>query len=677
MVLQDSRGGQDALQEVADLCQVSMKDRLNLMNGAEYSPPRKLTERFNNSAEYDLTSVDLELVLEALEDTDHFFVYTGSFEAHGTYIIASPTLRDQPDKIKELLYRSFQRKAEDTDARDKDGNLKKPELKGMINYSREELLLSNGEAIDRLPMPQTKASVNELVDDELDGDRVRINEPDNLDTASVRGTVNGEEKIKEPPAVYLLIFSPRQRFGWPGAILNLDLPYVDFQIHDNRIRLVADGPMQRLNAAKETFLDAFKDPPSGETFVNLDCLVQQQAHLPKLQKELRRIARSDLRLTETIVDSVSHVQKALKGFKSAMAQELLQNWFAFATEHGRKLGLSMEASAWSRFSRRLMRLAVNWVTFICDDCDPSDRKTFRWTVNALEYAMAMTAGTNVLHLDQTEFTLLRAKVGTCMQFLIGHFDILGARSGMEAKREAERIEALRRLQRMQENIDDEYGVSAQANSPSKDNPTDRITQLTEEVYGSAALDRSIRLVRDQRMTFLAALEEARKGKIDDQHLVGTVLDEQVSEDRSLLFLASSASNIALKWQQGSFIGGGANGNVYIGFNLDSGGIMAVKEIKVQDLSNSPALYKQIKDESDVMQMLSHTNIVDYYGIEVHRDRVYIFEEYCEGGSLADLLDHGRIEDEEVIMVYTLQMLHGLEYLHSKGVEHRDVKPDSK
>ena len=44
--------------------------------------------------------------------------------------------------------------------------------------------------------------------------------------------------------------------------------------------------------------------------------------------------------------------------------------------------------------------------------------------------------------------------------------------------------------------------------------------------------------------------------------------------------------------------------------------MAVKEIRVQDLANSPALYKQIKDESDVMSMLSHDNIVEYYGIEV-------------------------------------------------------------
>lgn len=56
--------------------------------------------------------------------------------------------------------------------------------------------------------------------------------------------------------------------------------------------------------------------------------------------------------------------------------------------------------------------------------------------------------------------------------------------------------------------------------------------------------------------------------------------------------------------------------------------------------------------------------------------MYIFEEYCEGGSLANLLEHGRVEDEEVVMVYALQILQGLEYLHSKGVEHRDIKPDS-
>ena len=63
-------------------------------------------------------------------------------------------------------------------------------------------------------------------------------------------------------------------------------------------------------------------------------------------------------------------------------------------------------------------------------------------------------------------------------------------------------------------------------------------------------------------------------------------------------------------------------------------------------------------------------------MQVHRDRVFIFQEYCEGGSLANLLEHGRVEDEDVTILYALQMLQGLVYLHSKGIEHRDVKPES-
>ena len=105
-------------------------------------------------------------------------------------------------------------------------------------------------------------------------------------------------------------------------------------------------------------------------------------------------------------------------------------------------------------------------------------------------------------------------------------------------------------------------------------------------------------------------------------------------------------------------------------------MMAVKEIRLQDPQVIPHIIGQIRDEMSVLQILDHPNIVQYYGIEVHRDKVYIFMEFCSGGSLAGLLEHGRIEDETVIQVYALQMLEGLAYLHESNVVHRDVKPEN-
>ncbi|KAJ3047589.1 Suppressor of Sensor Kinase (SLN1), partial [Rhizophlyctis rosea] len=172
---------------------------------------------------------------------------------------------------------------------------------------------------------------------------------------------------------------------------------------------------------------------------------------------------------------------------------------------------------------------------------------------------------------------------------------------------------------------------------------------------------------------IAQLEEERQRKQQTQHIIGKVLDTRNVVDRNISFLASNSTNISLRWQQGKFLGGGSFGSVYMAINLETADLMAVKEIRFQDVTSLEALQRSIKDEMTVLQLLHHPNIVEYYGVEVRRDKLYIFMEYCPH-SVAGLLEHGRFEDEPIVKIYAKQMLKGLEYLHGQGIVHRDVKP---
>ncbi|KAK1236135.1 Suppressor of Sensor Kinase (SLN1) [Marasmius sp. AFHP31] len=552
---------------------------------------RVLTNRFSNSAEYSLDGLQLDGFIECLVASDHFLVYTHHYEEEGIYIVASSSLFDRSDTIQRMLTEAFH---------------------------VDELISSDG----------------------------------------AQAVEQGDPELEEPQ--YLLILSPRHHFMWRGRVMLQEIPRVELEPKDDRVRLIADGPQDRLALAKQVFSEIFvavdeNGEPIETTLGPLSCLADQQAHLPSVNRELRKIARATMRLAESIVDSVHHVRNSMK--MTIGCQDLMENWYQFASEHGQHAQKFMDRSSQLRFNRLLIKLAISWVTFICDDCAPNEQKTFKWAVNALEFAFQRTKR-SILHLPDEQFQMLRHKVGICITLLMGHFDILGARSSLEAMREKERLE-LQRLQSL---------VAPITLEDTDDDQSDDLFAIPDSA-GRKFWERISKSVEE--------VENMRAEVGQEYRALGRVLDtERSEEDRSLVFLASSSSNINIRWQQGRFIGAGAFGSVYLAVNLDSGTLMAVKEIKFQELSGLPNLYSQIKDELSVMEMLHHPNVVEYYGLEVHRDKVYIFEEYCQGGSLAALLEHGRIEDETIVQVYTMQMLEGLAYLHSKGIAHRDVKPDN-
>lgn len=445
-----------------------------------------------------------------------------------------------------------------------------------------------------------------------------------------------DETIAEDPAnPYVLILKPEEAIQWAGQKLDVAFKQPSLDLKTSRLRLVADGSQQRLANAKVKFLQ--------EVGVDLTVLIEQRANLPRVFQELQRIKRTAYKLSNTIMDSVEIIRKQTQGLD---CQELIQTCFGFATEFGQRSLLYMNFNQRAMNNAKLTSLALDWISFIVDDCVASDRRTFRWAVTALEFAMVMTRGQNILGLSEYDYARLRSKVAGCMSLLISHFDIMGARSTMAAQAEKQRMDAVLGKTRLD------------------------VTHLKDD-------DESAALVEQQTMVRLDEIEASRKQKEAERQAFGRVLEDSNEADRALTYLTSSAMNSQIRWQQGQYVGGGTFGSVYAAVNLDTGQYMAVKEVRLQDPQLIPQVVSQIRDEMTILQILDHPNIVSYYGIEPHRDKVYIFMEYCSGGSLAALLEHGRIEDEMVTVVYALQMLEGLAYLHDRTIVHRDVKPESK
>ncbi|KAF8524652.1 kinase-like domain-containing protein [Hysterangium stoloniferum] len=117
------------------------------------------------------------------------------------------------------------------------------------------------------------------------------------------------------------------------------------------------------------------------------------------------------------------------------------------------------------------------------------------------------------------------------------------------------------------------------------------------------------------------------------------------------------------------LGTGSFGTVYKAIHNDTKQIVAIKQIDLEDSDD---------DISEIQQEIAHLAQCDseyvtrYYGSFVKGYKLWIIMEYLAGGSCLDLLKAG-VFSEAHIAVVCRELLLGLDYLHSEGKIHRDIK----
>lgn len=171
--------------------------------------------------------------------------------------------------------------------------------------------------------------------------------------------------------------------------------------------------------------------------------------------------------------------------------------------------------------------------------------------------------------------------------------------------------------------------------------------------------------QDRIVSKIKEVEHSRNLKLQKGRVIG-----KVTNKKSEVSYHINTRKVTFHWQKGNKIGEGQFGKVYCAVNMDTGELMAMKEMKFST-ADMQAHFKDIIDEIKTFEGINHRNLVKYYGVEVHRSEMLVFMEYCDRGTLDEISRLGLPED--LVRLYTKDLLTAVQVLHDHGIVHRDIK----
>ena len=182
-------------------------------------------------------------------------------------------------------------------------------------------------------------------------------------------------------------------------------------------------------------------------------------------------------------------------------------------------------------------------------------------------------------------------------------------------------------------------------------------------------------VREEEITEILSLKISTDKKVSE--LIKLALERGGSDNVSVAVIENDeiiGRELQNRYKILEEIAEGGMSHVYAATCRKTNAKVAVKVFK-DEMIDTPEALDGFKREAYICSKLYHKNIVKTIDVGKHDKLRYIVMEFIDGESLRTMLDNGKMDMQRSVDTI-IRILEALMYAHSKGVVHKDLKPQN-